>query len=49
MDGDMSYDEDQINYNNINGITNDDYEDEDDNIFIENEISNVNYYLIKFS
>lgn len=25
---DASYDEDQINYNNINGITNDDYDDD---------------------
>ena len=46
MEGDMSYDEDQINYNNINGITNDDYDDEDDDILIENEIPNVTLLLI---
>ena len=48
MEGDMSYDEDQINYNNINGITNDDYDDEDDDILIENEIPNVTLLLILF-
>ena len=46
MEGNMSYDEDQINYNIINGITNDDYDDEDDEILIENEIPNVSLLFI---
>ena len=46
MEGNMSYDEDQINYNIINGITNDDYDDEDDEILIENEIQNVSLLFI---